>query len=199
MAELYDCSGLILAGGRSSRMGSPKAWLEFRGEPMLTRIVGRLTRELPEVVVVRARGQELPPVIARIVEDRVDGEGPVAGLAAGLAAVSQPLVFALSCDMPFANLAVARGLLELVEEYDAVLPRWNGRLHPLHAVYRATLVPLLDEQLAAGRRRLMDLFDRIRTRVVTEEELRAWDPDGSSFVNINTREEYERALAMGVE
>jgi molybdopterin-guanine dinucleotide biosynthesis protein A len=197
MATFHDCAGVILAGGRSSRMGAPKAWLEFGGEPMLARIAWRLAAELPELVVVRAAGQELPAVAARMVDDRVEGEGPVAGLAVGLGAVTRALAFVVSCDVPFVSMAVARGLLGLADEYDVVVPRWEGRLHPLQAVYRASLAPLLEEQLAAGRRRPVDLFDRVRTRFVDEKELRAWDPEGRTFVNMNTPEEYEAARAMG--
>src|SRR5437764_557611 len=88
---------VVLAGGQSSRMGRPKAWLPFRGQPMLARVLGRLAPLFTEQIVVRAPGQELPAVAARFVEDEAPGQGPVAGLAAGLAAVSQTLAFATSC------------------------------------------------------------------------------------------------------
>src|SRR5436305_4785273 len=146
MATTQECTGVILAGGRSSRMGRPKAWLEFGGEPMLQRIARRLSAELPELVVVRAPGQGLPVVEARFAEDRVEGEGPVAGLAAGLAAVTRTFAFVVTCDVPFVSLAVARGLLSLADDQDVVVPEWEGRLHPLQAVYRASLAPLLEEQ-----------------------------------------------------
>jgi molybdopterin-guanine dinucleotide biosynthesis protein A len=84
------CGGVILAGGRSSRMGTPKAWFRVGGEPMLARIARRLAAPTG-LLAVRAPGQELPPAAARLVEDHVEGEGPVAGLAAGLAAVTSPL------------------------------------------------------------------------------------------------------------
>jgi molybdopterin-guanine dinucleotide biosynthesis protein A len=180
-------------------MGTPKAWLDFGGEPLLARIARRLTTALTELIVVRAPEQELPPVVALFVEDRVEGEGPVAGLAVGLAAASRPLAFVVSCDVPFVSMTVARGLLGLADGYDVVVPRWEGRLHPLQAVYRTSVAALMEEQLAAGRRRPVDLYERVRTRIVTEEELAAWDPRGRSFINMNTREEYEAALALGVD
>ena len=196
MASFTDCTGVILAGGRSSRMGTAKAWLDFEGEPLLVRIARRLREELTELVVVRAPGQELPRVAALLVADRVEGEGPLAGLAVGLPATRRPLAFVVSCDVPFVSLTVARGLLGLADEYDVVIPRWEGRLHPLQAVYRAAIAPLVEAQLAAGRRRPADLYAHVRMRVVTEEELAEWDPRGRSFVNMNTRAEYEAALTM---
>src|SRR5437879_8946661 len=88
------CSLVVLAGGKSSRMGRPKAWLPFHGQPMLARVLARLGPLFAECVVVRAPDQELPPVDARLVEDEAPGQGPVAGLAAGLAAITGPLAFA---------------------------------------------------------------------------------------------------------
>src|SRR5260370_41861956 len=115
---------------------------------MVQRVARRLRAALPELVVVRGPGEELPPIEARFVEDRVQGEGPVAGLAAGLSAVTTPFAFVVSCDVPFVSIAVARGLLSLADEYDVVVPRWEGRLHPLQAVYRAALAPMLEDELA---------------------------------------------------
>jgi molybdopterin-guanine dinucleotide biosynthesis protein A len=106
------------------------------------------------------------------------------------------LAFVVSCDVPFVSTAVAGGLLSLAAEYDVVVPRWEGRLHPLQAIYRSALAPLLAEQLAAGRRRPVDLYERVRTRYVEEDELRAWDPTGQTFVNMNTPEEYQAALRL---
>src|SRR5438105_9533019 len=99
----HDCSVIILAGGRSSRMGEPKAWLDFGGEPLLARVVGRLREAFPEFVVVAAPGQELPEVGAARVEDEHPGEGPLGGMIAGLRAVTRPLALVLSCDVPFVS------------------------------------------------------------------------------------------------
>src|SRR5437764_14574009 len=95
------CALVVLAGGKSSRMGRPKAWLPFHGQPMLARVLDRLAPLFEERVIVRAPGQELPEVPARFVEDEEPGLGPLAGLLAGLSAVTRPLAFAVSCDAPF--------------------------------------------------------------------------------------------------
>ncbi|MFN3651409.1 MAG: molybdenum cofactor guanylyltransferase [Armatimonadota bacterium] len=191
---MQDCSVIFLAGGRSSRMGTPKAWLELEGRPLLAHLVERMLGTFPEVVVVAAPGQELPPTPARVVYDEQPGEGPVAGLVVGLREVTRPLAFAASCDVPFLSPGLAAHLAGLAgDEYDVVVPEWQGRIHPLHAVYRASVQPLLAEQLAAGMRRPVALYERVRTRTVREDELRARDPEGLSFLNMNTPEEYERA------
>lgn len=191
-----DAGAVLLAGGQSRRMGRPKVWLVFDGRPLLVHLVERLLTRFPEVVVVAAPEQELPETAARVVRDELPGEGPLAGLAVGLRASQQPLVFVSSCDVPFLNMDVAEYLLNVAACYDIVVPEADGRRHPLHAVYRTTLLPAVEELLAAGVRRPMALFDRARTAVVSGDELRALDPDGRTFLNMNTPEDYAAALAL---
>src|SRR5712691_4615319 len=194
------CALIVLAGGKSSRMGRPKAWLPFHGQPMLTRVLDRLAPLFEERVVVRAPGQELPDVEARFVEDEQPGLGPVAGLAVGLAAVTRPLAFVVSCDAPFVDPRVVEHLVARCQPpYAAVVPLWEGRLQPLHAVYRADNAPILRRLLAAGRRRPVDLFAEVPTLELPEAEIRAMDPDGLTFMNTNTPEDWERALTLARE
>jgi molybdopterin-guanine dinucleotide biosynthesis protein A len=190
------CGVLFLAGGRSSRMGTPKAELLFEGRPLLAHLVDRMLLHFPEVVVVAAPDQPLPDTPARVVHDERPGEGPVAGLAAGLKAIGQPLTFASSCDVPFLSADLAGFLVAQADGVDVVVPEWEGRLHPLQAVYRTRVQPLLEQQLAEGRRRPIDLFERVPTRVVSEAELRGFDPEGRCFLNMNTPADYERALEL---
>jgi molybdopterin-guanine dinucleotide biosynthesis protein A len=191
-----SCSVLFLAGGRSLRMGRPKAWLEFGGRPLLAHLVERMAAVFPEVIVVCAPGQELPDLDVRIVHDEDPGQGPVAGLVVGLRETTQPRAFVASCDAPFVDPRFACALLDRSDGYDVTVPEWEGRLHPLQAVYRASVQPLLARQLAEGRRRLLDLLPQVRTRIVSEDEIRGIDPEGRSLLNMNTPEEYQRALEL---
>jgi molybdenum cofactor guanylyltransferase len=191
-----DCGVVFLAGGKSSRMGTAKAWLEFEGRPLLAHLVERMLAVFPEAVVVGAPGQDLPETPARVVYDENPGEGPVAGLVVGLREISRPFSFVASCDVPFLNPEVARYLANVAQCYDVAVPEWEERLHPLQAVYRTSVQPLLAQQLAEGRRRPIDLFDRVRTLIVKEPELRAIDPEGRSFLNMNTPEDYQRAKEL---
>lgn len=193
---MTDATAIILAGGHSSRMGEPKAGLLFEGVPLLEHLCARVAQVFPEVVVVRAAGQVLSPVAATIVEDAVPDQGPVAGLCAGLGAAQRPLAFVVSCDVPFLNPQVGAMMVDLADGYDVVVPEWEGRLHPLQAVYRTRVRPLLLEQLAAGRRRPVDLYERVPVRKVTEAEILAVDPLGLTFLNMNTPEDYQRAVAL---
>src|SRR5688572_13602020 len=108
---MLDCSAILLAGGKSSRMGTPKPWLEFAGRPLLQLLVERLSELTPEVIVVAGPGQELPPTSARVLYDESPGEGPVAGLVVGLREIARPLAFVASCDVPFLLPELARFLV----------------------------------------------------------------------------------------
>jgi molybdopterin-guanine dinucleotide biosynthesis protein A len=191
-----DCGFILLAGGESRRMGRSKAWLEFGGRPLLSILAERLLSRFPEGVIVAGPGQELPETPVPVLRDEHPGEGPVAGLAVGLRAVPHPLAFVVSCDVPFLNLDVAEYLANVAACYDLAVPEWEGRRHPLQAVYRTSVQPVLAQQLSGGRRRLMEVLDLVRTVVVPESELRALDPEGRSFFNMNTPEDYRRALSL---
>jgi molybdopterin-guanine dinucleotide biosynthesis protein A len=197
-----DTAALVLVGGRSSRMGRPKAALLFDGVPLLAHLLSRLARYFPEIIVVRAPGQDLPDAggvarhASRVVEDAVSDQGPVAGICAGLAAARRPLAVVATCDVPFLEPRLGVRMATLAEGHDAVVPEWEGRLNPLQAVYRTRLRPLFEEQLAAGRRRAVDLLERVPVRTLSEAEIRAVDPEGLTFFNMNTPEEYDRAQRL---
>jgi len=188
-------SGIILAGGRSSRMGRPKALLSFDNEPLISHIVRRLQPIVDEIVVVAAPDQQLPPLPVTLVRDEVAYQGPVGGIAYGLAASAGEFSFVTSCDAAFSSRALIDHLLSLRHGADVVVPRWDGRYQPLFAIYRRTVLSLLQAQLDRGELRPVFLFERVKTRIVEEDEIRAFDPDGESFFNMNEPADYERALA----
>lgn len=188
-------TAIILAGGRSSRMGSPKALLPFDGDPLIVHIVRRLQPLFSDIVVVAAPGQELPSMPVTLVRDDVAYQGPVGGIYYGLQAAREEAAFVTSCDSAFVAPPLVAHLLSLSAGSDVVVPRWEDRYQPLLAVYRRTVLPFLAGQLAKQELRPVFLFDKVRTRVVEEEEVRRFDPEGASFFNMNSPEDYERALS----
>lgn len=190
---------IVLAGGRSSRMGRSKALLPFDGKPLIVHIVSALQRLFTEIVVVAAPEQELPDLPVTLVRDEVAHQGPVGGIYYGLAAARSDCSFVTSCDSAFLRTPLITYLVSLIAEYDVVVPHWEGRMQPLHAVYRREVVPLLEGQLARGELRPVQLFEKVRTRTVGEEEIRRFDPEGTSFFNMNTPEDYAEALVRWYE
>ena len=187
-------SAVILAGGRSSRMGTAKSLLPFDGEPLIVHIVRALAPLFDDIIVVAAPGQDLPPMAARVVHDEVGYQGPVGGIYYGLRAAGGQGAFVTSCDSAFLNPALIAHLVSLRAGFDVVVPYWEGRYQPLLAVYSHTVVPLLAAQLERGELRPVYLFDKARTRRVEEDQIRRFDPDGASFFNMNTPADYAEAL-----
>jgi molybdenum cofactor guanylyltransferase len=200
-------AGIVLAGGRSSRMGTPKAALEWHGSTLLRRTAGILARVADgPVLVVRAPGQalpELPPEVG-IVDDPREGLGPVQGLAAGLAAVADraEVAFVCSTDLPFLHPAFVRRVLRAAADgADVGLPHARGFPQPLAASYRTTLAPVAQRLVEEERLRPAFLFEQCDVTRLDEAALRAdpilaaLDPDLDSVVNVNEPRDYREARA----
>jgi len=175
-------------------MGRPKSLLLFDGEPLISHIVRTLEHMFSETVIVASPEQELPDLPAIVVRDEVAYQGPVGGIYYGLKSASGKFCFVTSCDVPFINRSLISYLLSRISDCDVAVPYWEDRFQPLHAVYRTSVTPLLKEQLNRGELRPVYLFDKVRTAKIDEEQVRRFDPEGLSFFNMNTPEDYERAL-----
>lgn len=191
---------VVLCGGESLRMGRAKAWLPFGGECLLPRVIRLVSQSVGPIVVVAAPGQEVPvvPQGVTLVRDPVAGRGPLQGLAAGLAALPPgvELAYATATDVPFLEPAWIGRLAELIGGNALAIPRVGGYHHPLAALYRrAAVMPAIERLLAEDRLRLVFLMEAVQTRVVEADELRAVDPLFRTLRNLNTPEDYERALA----
>jgi molybdenum cofactor guanylyltransferase len=199
-------AGVVLAGGRSSRMGTPKAALEWHGSTLLRRTVGILARATGgPVVVVRAKGQELPtlPKDVQVVDDPREGKGPVQGIAAGLGALTDQagVAFVSSTDMPFLHPAFVRRVLRAVHEgADVGLPIARGYPQPLAAAYKITLAPVAERLVQKERLRPAFLFEQCAVSRLDEAALlddallAALDPGLDSVVNVNEPDDYRTAL-----
>jgi len=198
MSDKPEYSAIILAGGRSSRMGPPKAELPFDGGTMLDYIVAEMMRVFDDLVVAVAE----PKLFAwegygaRSVEDRVSYRGPVAALEHVLRKIEFDRAFVCSCDVPFVNGDLARKLCDMLRDDDVLIPHVDGKLQTLHAVYRKQCAKILATMRKNGESRLHEIVNFATVRIVPEEEIRSLDPELLSFFNVNTPEDYERALKL---
>ena len=190
-------AGIVLCGGKSTRMGSSKALLPFGSETMLQRVVRLLGEVVSPMVVVAALDQELPalPRDVIIARDEREARGPLEGLRAGLKALPEDVerAYVTSCDVPLLVPNFVRQMLDLARDYDVAVMEIDGFTHPLSAVYRRATLPFVDDLLAHDRLRPVFLFEAVKTRRVRPEEMTA-DPELHTLRNLNTREDYERAL-----
>jgi molybdenum cofactor guanylyltransferase len=191
--------GVVLAGGRSSRMGNSKAHLLIAGEPLLHRVVGRLRAALSDVLVVGP--PELAPLVPDIpvIPDTRLGMGPLAGLEAALGAITARYAFVVACDMPFVAPALVAALAAralAAPDYDVAALRSAHGLEHLHAVYARTCLAPITDALDRGDRSVHGLLVRLRVLEVSPAEASAYDPTGLSAFNANTPGEWARALAL---
>jgi molybdenum cofactor guanylyltransferase len=202
---MADAAGIVLAGGRSSRMGRPKAALEWHGSTLLRRVSGVVGRAVGgPVIVVRAPGQDLPqlPADVRVVEDAREGRGPLQGLAAGLAAARDEAdaAYASSTDVPLLHPRFVRRVVDALEDdVDVVLPEVGGFPQPLAAVYRTELADVVERLIAEDRLRPAFLFEACRVRrldadaLLADPALAALDPGLDSVLNLNEPGDYDAA------
>lgn len=184
---------VILAGGRSSRMGRDKAALPFGESTMLDRLI-RLYQEGFDVAVSVREGGRLDTAGVPELVDLHPGQGPLAGLEAAFRQTGAETVFLTATDLPFGDFRLAEELVHRLGTAEAcVLRRRDGRIEPLFAVYRRSALPAVERCLSEGRRSCRSLLDQLTVRWVDEDEVEGWDLD-HILQNVNTPEEYRKAL-----
>lgn len=191
--------GIVLCGGKSTRMGAPKATLPFGEETMLHRVIRLLAAVVSPIIVVAARDQLLPPLPdgVRVTRDEREAKGPLEGIRAGLSALPESIdaAYVTSCDVPLLVPAFVERMSGLMGDHDIAVMEVDGFPHPLSAVYRRGVLPHVEKLLAADRLRPVFLFDAVRTRRVKPEEMTIVDPELRTLRNLNTQEDYRAALA----
>ncbi|MFZ5814656.1 MAG: molybdenum cofactor guanylyltransferase [Bacillota bacterium] len=199
MEPRMKACGVILAGGQSSRMGQNKALLEIGGQPLIRRLAGRMTAWFEQVVIVTNTPETYAFLGLPLVGDRVPGLGPLGGLEAGLNASHYEHAFFCAVDMPFVHQGLVRHMVALAAGHDIVVPVVRGEFEPMHAVYGRGCLPAISQNLEARRLRLISIFDRVRRRELSEEEVRRFGDPDRLFFNCNTPEDLEQARRWAEE
>ncbi|HVQ54031.1 MAG TPA: molybdenum cofactor guanylyltransferase [Thermoanaerobaculia bacterium] len=181
----------VLAGGASRRMGRPKAELPYGAGTLLAFQVSRLAELFEEVLVVAKAPPASPVAPARVVLDRVPQHAAIHGLVRALAEADDRL-FVLAVDLPAIAPALLRAIAErsLATDAAALVPRADGRLQPLAAVWRRSVLAAAEGRIAAGQMSLQGLAEEVGAEVLEEVAWRAFDPSGTAFTNLNTLEQY---------
>ncbi|MFA6011054.1 MAG: molybdenum cofactor guanylyltransferase [Desulfobacteraceae bacterium] len=181
-----DVCGVILAGGRSSRMGRDKAMLDVSGLSMFERTL-HMMRELFKRIIIAGDRPDLSKADVPCYKDIYPGSA-LGGLYTGLKEAGTEWIMVSACDMPFPDVRIARFLLDQREDYDVVVPKTPGGYEPLFAVYRKTCLPYMKELLDKNIYKINDFYAHVRVRYVFYEEL----PEGweHALLNVNTPEQY---------
>ncbi|MCI2426042.1 molybdenum cofactor guanylyltransferase [Candidatus Acetothermia bacterium] len=196
MREPRKISAIVLAGGNGERLGIDKARLDWKGESLLAQMVQLLKEDCEEVLI--AVGKVRPLGLqnrVRVVEDRLPMKGPLSGLHAGLSAATFPCCLVVACDMPFLSPKLLGFLLSRSVTGMGVLAcEIGGHVEPFPAVYPRSILPLIERAISSDRLSVQDLLRRIACPVISEQEVRAVDPELYSFINLNTPTDVQRWL-----
>jgi molybdopterin-guanine dinucleotide biosynthesis protein A len=195
-SDFENVSGIVLAGGASLRLGQDKALVKVAGQPLVERVADVLRSLVREIVLVTPSPERLAWLGLPTVGDVYPGVGTLGGLHAGLAAIEKPYGLVVGCDMPFLNRDLLAYMIAQTGENEVIMPRVGRFYEPLHAIYARSVLPVLEERILAGQRRIRQACAGLRTRYIHEDEIVAFDPDQVSFFNVNTPEDLARAQAV---
>ena len=186
-------TGVILAGGKSSRMGQNKALMALGGKRLVDRVVEVMRSVFDDLLVVTNTPDVYADLGVPMVQDVWPEKGSLGGVYSAIYHVATPYCLVVACDMPFLRTAVLRYLIMQMADYDVVVPDVLGELQTLHAIYSKACLQPIERRLEAHRLRIVGFFPDVQVRTVTASELEPYDPELLAFQNLNTPEEFQAA------
>jgi molybdopterin-guanine dinucleotide biosynthesis protein A len=189
-------TGIILAGGKGRRILSEKTLIEIGGKKIIDRIIDLFCRLFDEIIVVTNSPDRYASSGVTITPDVILGKGPLVGIYSGLLSSTQLYNFVVGCDMPFIQSELVEYMGALTEDYDLIVPEVNGYYEPLHAIYSKNCIDKIRRLIEKKTFKIQELFEKVKLRPITKDEIIRYDPRLISFTNINTKEDLIRAKEM---
>lgn len=187
------CSAIVLAGGKSSRIGTDKAELKILGDTPLIQTVVRILQTISDDVIVVTQGPKYPDLNVTWKSDTYHNAGPLAGIHAGLLAAKNNYALVVACDMPFLSSQLLKYMVSLPQKYDILIPKLKTGVEPLHAIYSRRCLSHIEKRLKEHRYQTLDLINDVNVRYLSERFIRKLDPHLRSFYNVNTWENIREA------
>jgi len=195
-------TSIILAGGKSSRLGRNKALQVIDGKSLIQRVIDRLAMLSTEIIIVTAHGKEIPcysTVEIKTVADIYPEKGPLVGIYSGLVSSSGSRAIAVGCDTPFLSVSLLKYMTQICSVYDVVVPRVKNKLEPLCAVYSKNCSGPIQKLLEQNELKIDKLFSMVKVKYVEEDVVNRFDPKHLSFFNINSQPDLDRAGKLAAE
>jgi len=195
-------TSIILAGGKSLRLGRSKLLETIEGKSLIQWVVDRLAILSTEIIIATAHGEAIPcssAVRIKTVADVYPGKGPLAGIHSGLTASSSSRAIVVSCDTPFLSVSLLEYMTQTLADSDVALPRIGEMIEPLCAVYSKNCLAPIQELLERDERQIRKLFSMVKVKYVEEEEINSFDTEHLSFFNINSQADLGRARKLATE
>jgi molybdopterin-guanine dinucleotide biosynthesis protein A len=178
-------TGLILAGGKSTRFGKNKALVELDGVRLIERVIQVMGSVFQRLIILTNSPHEYAYLNLPMVEDSIKGLGPIGGLFTGLESISDDAGFFVACDMPFLSEPLIRHMVEIRDDFDVVLPKIDWKIEALHGLYTKSCLPTIKELIDSEEYQVIRFFPKVRVKYLGENEIREFDPQLKSFFNIN--------------
>jgi len=198
-----DVSCIVLAGGKGLRLGRDKALETINNRHLLLWVLSRLSFLKSDIIIVIAEAQSPPELDGypglRVVTDIYPDKGPLGGICTGLLSSNSTGNLVIACDMPFLNQDLLLHMIGLSADADLVVPRWDGLVEPLHAVYTKSCLEPVQNMIGEGVLSVTKLFSRVRVRYVEAGEIDRFDPKHLSFFNVNTEADLKIARQLAGE
>jgi molybdopterin-guanine dinucleotide biosynthesis protein A len=178
-------TGLILAGGKSTRFGKNKALVELDGIRLIERVIRVMGSVFQRLIILTNSPHEYSYLNLPMVEDSIKGLGPIGGLYTGLESISDDAGFFVACDMPFLSESLIRHMVEIRDDFDVVLPKIDWKIEALHGLYNKSCLPTIKELIDSHEYQVIRFFPKVHVKYLGENEIREFDPQLKSFFNIN--------------
>lgn len=189
----------IIAGGKSSRMGTDKSFVELLGKPMIEHLLSRVTDlGQAETILITNCPAEYIHLDLPMYGDVLPEKGSLGGIYTALFYSKTPRTLVIACDMPFVHPALLKHMLTLYEGFDVVAPRVNGYPEGFHAIYSRACLNLIRQNLDADKLKVTDFYSKVTVRYLDEAEYQVFDPQRLSFFNVNTPQDLQEAHHKGL-
>ncbi|RLB41767.1 MAG: molybdenum cofactor guanylyltransferase [Deltaproteobacteria bacterium] len=187
-----DIVGIILAGGKSARYGRNKALENIGGKALIEHVVDTVRPLFQDIIVITNTPSEYSHLGLEMHQDIIKGLGPIGGIYTALKVIKEDYGFVVACDMPFLNKALITYMVSLKKGFDVVVPRMGWKIEALHAIYNRGCIEQIEKNIQGKIYQVMRVFDSVNVRYVDEEEIKKFDPDLKSFLNINRPHDLRR-------
>lgn len=187
---MNKCTGIILAGGKSSRMGQDKAWLPFPDKPLIKIMLDKLVPLFEQMLIITNSPENYQGYSIKTEQDIIPGCGPLGGIYTALLSSQNEYNFIVACDMPFLSSGLVGYLREKSNGFDVVVPEYNNKLEPLCAVYSKNCIEPIKNRLNRKNFKITDFFPLVKVKKITDQEIKDFDPEGDAFMNINRPDDY---------
>jgi molybdopterin-guanine dinucleotide biosynthesis protein A len=198
----FGMTSIILAGGKSLRLGRNKALQVIGGKSLIQWVIDRLAILSTEIIIATAHGEAIPcssTVRIKTVADIYPGKGPLVGIYSGLIASSNSQAIVVGCDTPFLSVSLLEYMTQICSTFDVVVPRIKKKVEPLCAVYSKSCLAPIQRLLEQNELGIRKLFSMVKVNYVEEDEINSFDPEHLSFFNINSQADLNKARKLATE